>query len=160
MADQTKPAKPSVRMTDDEAWEMLERSLVGILTTLRRDGRPVALPIWFVVLDRRIYVTTRGKKVARARRDPRAAFLVEAGERWADLRAVHVDCRAAVIDPPDELADRIRAAMDEKYRVYRTAAKEMPSATRDHYRTAKGAVIELVPNGKVLSWDNRNLRLS
>ncbi|MFI5040371.1 MAG: pyridoxamine 5'-phosphate oxidase family protein [Acidimicrobiales bacterium] len=160
MNEEAKPAKPSVRMSEDDAWAMLEQSLVGILTTLRRDGRPIALPIWYVVLDRRIYVTTRGKKVQRARHDARASFLVEAGERWADLRAVHVDCRAAVIEPPDELADRIRAAMDEKYRAYRTAASDMPSATRDHYRKAMGAVIELVPDGKLLTWDNRNLGIS
>lgn len=154
---EVKPTTPSVRMTEDEAWRMLEQSHVGILTTLRRDGRPVALPIWFVVLDRRIYVSTRGRKVERARNDPRASFLVETGERWADLRAVHLDCRATVIDPSDALADAIRAAMDEKYRAYRTKTKAMPSATREHYRRSMGAVIELVPDGKLLTWDNRKL---
>jgi nitroimidazol reductase NimA-like FMN-containing flavoprotein (pyridoxamine 5'-phosphate oxidase superfamily) len=83
-------------MTEDEAWDMLEHAHTGILTTLRHDGRPVALPIWFVVIDRRVYVTTRGKKVVRARNDSRASFLVESGDRWAELRAVHVDCRATV----------------------------------------------------------------
>lgn len=53
MDDPTKPARSGIRMGEDEAWAMLERSLVGIFTTLRRDGRPVALPIWYVVLDRR-----------------------------------------------------------------------------------------------------------
>ena len=157
MTEGAKRARPTVRMSDDEAWAMLERAHVGILTTLRRDGRPVALPIWFVVLDRRIYVVTRGRKVERARHDERASFLVEDGERWADLRAVHVDCRASVIDPPDALGDAIRAAMDDKYRAYRTPTKAMPSATRDHYRSAMGAVIELVPEGKLLTWDNRKL---
>jgi len=147
-------------MTEDEAWATLAATHTGILTTLRADGRPVALPIWFVVLDRRIYVTTRGKKVLRARNDPRASFLVEAGERWADLRAVHIDCRASVIEPSDDLADRIRTAMDDKYRAYRTAAQEMPAETREHYRRSLGAVIELVPDGKVLTWDNRRLGIS
>ena len=59
-------ARRSVRMTEDEAWQLLEESVNGILTTLRRDGRPVSLPIWYAVLDRRIYINTRGKKVDRA----------------------------------------------------------------------------------------------
>lgn len=151
--------KPTVRMTDDEARAMLERSLVGILTTLRRDWRPVALPVWFVALDGNIYVSTRGKKVARARRDPRASFLVETGDRWAELQAVHLDCRASVIEPSAELAGRIRDAMDEKYRAYRTSRAAMPSATKKHYEQAAGAIIELVPE-KMLTWDNRKLGIS
>ena len=160
MTDHTKPERRSVRMSEDEAWAMLDSSLVGILTTLRRDGRPVALPVWHVVLDHRIYVSTRAKKLARARHDPRASFLVEAGDRWADLRAVHVDCRASVLDPDGELAGRVRAAIDAKYRAYRTPAKDMPEATRDHYAKALGAVIELAPEGKLLTWDNRHLGVS
>ena len=158
MSEQQRVTKPTVRMTDDEAWEMLERSLVGILTTLRRDGRPVALPVWYAVLDRRLYVQTRGRKVERVGHDPRASFLVEAGERWADLQGVHVDCRASIVDPSAELRQRFGAAMDAKYRAYRSSRGEMPSATRRHYERANGAMIELVPNGKLLTWDNRKLR--
>lgn len=145
-----------MRMTDDEARAMLERSLVGILTTLRRDGRPVALPVWYVALDGNIYVSTRGKKVSRARNDSRASFLVETGDRWADLQAVHLDCRASVIEPSAELAARIREALDEKYRAYRTSRADMPTATKEHYTQAAGAIIELVPE-KMLTWDNRKL---
>jgi nitroimidazol reductase NimA-like FMN-containing flavoprotein (pyridoxamine 5'-phosphate oxidase superfamily) len=151
--------KPTVRMTESEAWEFLERSHTGIVTTLRRDGRPVALPVWFVVLDGHIYVRTRGRKVERARHDPRCSFLVEDGERWAQLRAVHVACRVEVIDPSPELAERIEAAIAEKYSAYRTPAREMPAATRDHYQQNMGAVLDLVPEGKLLTWDNGKLGL-
>src|ERR1700727_1678579 len=99
-------ARRSVRMTEDEAWQLLEESVNGILTPRRRDARPVTLPIWYAVLDRRIYINTRGKKVDRARNDPRCSFLVEAGERWADLRAVHLECLVAVIEPDPDLAPR------------------------------------------------------
>jgi nitroimidazol reductase NimA-like FMN-containing flavoprotein (pyridoxamine 5'-phosphate oxidase superfamily) len=160
MTDQTTPERRSVRMSEDEAWAMLEGSLVGILTTLRRDGRPVALPVWYVVLDHRVYVSTRGKKLVRLGRDRRASFLVEAGERWAELRAVHLDCRATVLDPGDELAGRVRAALDAKYGAYRTPATNMPAATRDHYAKNLGAVVELVPEGRSLTWDNRHLGLT
>ena len=42
-------------MTDDEAWAMLEHAHTGVLTSLRRDGGPISLPVWFVALDRRVY---------------------------------------------------------------------------------------------------------
>jgi hypothetical protein len=146
-------------MTDDEAWQMLEQSVNGILTTLRRDGRPIALPIWFVALDRRIYISTRGKKVVRARNDPRCSFLVEAGERWADLRAVHLECSVSVIEPDSELAARISEAIGAKYAAYRSRSAATPSATGERYAQASRAILELVPQEKMLTWDNRHLGL-
>ena len=58
---------------------MLEASVNGTLVTLRKDGRPIALPVWFVVLDHKIYISTRGKKLTRVRNDKRCAFLVKPG---------------------------------------------------------------------------------
>ncbi|MEZ5261896.1 MAG: hypothetical protein R2755_08975 [Acidimicrobiales bacterium] len=44
------------------------------------------MPLWYACLDGRIYLQTRGRKLQRIRRDPRASFLVESGEHWKDLR--------------------------------------------------------------------------
>lgn len=151
--------KRSVRMSEAECWDLLTTSINGTLTTLRRDGAPIALPVWFVVLDRRIYISTRGKKVDRVRHDPRCSFLVEGGERWAELRAVHVECSGRIIEPDADLAARLRDAMEEKYAAYRTKQKDMPAATADAYRSAAGATIELNPV-KLLNWDNRRLGIA
>jgi hypothetical protein len=139
---------------------MLETSINGTLVTLRKDGRPIALPVWFVVLDHKIYIRTRGKKLTRLRHDERCAFLVEAGERWAELRAVHLECDGRVIEPSAALAGRIATAMEEKYAAYRTAGEAMPTATRDYYSRAVGGLVELEPVGKLLNWDNRRLGVS
>jgi nitroimidazol reductase NimA-like FMN-containing flavoprotein (pyridoxamine 5'-phosphate oxidase superfamily) len=147
----------SVRLTDDEAWAVLTASHTGILTSLRRDGVPIALPLWFVVLDRRIYVSGPPgvRRVRRIRRDPRVSFLVESGERWAELRAVHLTGRARVVREPDLLA-RVAAALDAKYRAFRTPRAVMPAATRAHYEAAL-ATIEITPDPHLLSWDNARL---
>ena len=147
----------SVRLTDDEAWAVLAASHTGILTSLRRDGVPIALPLWFVVLDRRIYVSgpASAKRVARIHRDPRVSFLVESGERWAELRAVHVTGRARVATEPDLLA-RVAAALDAKYGTFRTPRAAMPAATRAHYEVTL-ATIEITPDERILSWDNARL---
>jgi len=145
-----------VRMSDDEAWAFLEQGHTGILTTVRRDGRPVALPVWYVVLDREVYVGTPSgsQKVARIRRDPRAAFLVEAGERWAELRAVHLDGTVEVVDDA-ERCERVDAAVQEKYAAWQTPRRDMPAASRRHY--AGRTFLRFVPDGRPVSWDNRKL---
>ena len=43
----------TVRMTDEEIWEFLSEGHTGIFTTLRRDGYPIALPVWYAVVDGR-----------------------------------------------------------------------------------------------------------
>lgn len=65
-----------IRLSEDEAGDVLDESHTGILTTLRRDGTPVPLPVWYVVDERTIVVKTppRTKKVARVKRDARASF--------------------------------------------------------------------------------------
>ena len=149
----------SVRLGPDEAWAVLDASHTGMFTSLRRDGVPITLPIWFVVLDRRIYVSgpASAKRVARVRRDPRVSFLVESGQRWAELRAVHLTGRARVVTEADVLT-RVAAALDAKYAPFRTQRTAMPAATRAHYEAAR-ATIEIAPDEHILSWDNARLRL-
>ena len=147
----------SVRLSPDEAWTVVAAAHTGIFTSLRRDGMPVALPLWFVALDRRIYVSgpATAKRVARVRRDPRVSFLVESGAHWAELRAVHLTGRARIVTEPGLIA-RVAAALDAKYGAFRTRRRAMPAATRAHYEVAL-ATIEILPDAHILSWDNARL---
>jgi PPOX class probable F420-dependent enzyme len=148
----------SIRLSEDEAWEELARAHTGILTTLRADGSPVTLPIWFVVDGRTIcFATFEGtKKLARLSRDPRASFLVESGERWAELRAVHLN---GVVEPVEDDADqqRIEAALDAKYAAFRTPRRQLPDKTKQAYSGRR--FFRLVPAPRVLTWDNSRLEL-
>jgi hypothetical protein len=83
------------------------------------------------------------------------SFLVESGERWAELRAVHVTGRARLVAEPDLLA-RVAAAVDAKYGAFRTVRATMPDATRVHYDVAR-ATIEITPDDHMLTWDNARL---
>ncbi|MDE3085668.1 MAG: TIGR03618 family F420-dependent PPOX class oxidoreductase [Acidobacteriota bacterium] len=144
-------------MSRDEAWQVLSGAHTGILTTLRRDGVPVTLPVWFVVIDRRIYVSgpAQTKKFGRIQRDPRVSFLVESGSRWAELCGVQATGRATIVDDPAKL-EQVREAMHEKYHRYRTDRAAMPEATRAHYDTGV-TTIEIVPDERLLNWDNARL---
>lgn len=150
--------KPSVRLSPEEAWSLVERSHTGILATLRRDGVPIMLPIWFVVIESRIFFRTgdSSKKAQRIRRDPRASFLVEAGERWAELAAVHMTGVMRPLDPADPLVQRVSHEFDAKYAAFRTPPTDMAAATRAHYDKPQ-LVLEFSPDARILSWDNARL---
>ena len=146
----------SIRLTLDEAWEAVESAHTGILTTLRRDGMPIALPVWFVVDDRSVALMTPAgtKKIARIRHDPRASFLVESGEQYAELRGVHLTGRVEAVE--DALAtSRIEAAVEAKYAAFRPPADSLPAAAQAYY--AKQVFLRFVPEGRILSWDNARL---
>ena len=148
----------TIRLTSEEAWALVTNAHTGIFVTLRSDGTPIALPMWFVVLDGAIYVHTprRSKKVARIRRNPRASFLVEEGERWAELRAVHLTGRAEIVEDAAVL-ERFRAVADAKYTAFRTPRAAMPERTRQRAETIESVLVRIVPDAHVLSWDNRKL---
>lgn len=142
----------SPRLSKEEAWAVLTKAHTGILTTLKADGTPISLPMWFVAFDERIYVVTpaRTKKVTRVKRNSRASFLVESGTRWTELQAVHVTGQAHVVED-DELRSRVREVLDDKYAAFRTEGGDR------NVDDVAMAVIEITPDDRVLTWDNGRL---
>lgn len=150
----------TVRLTDDEAWQFVEASSTAIVTTLRRDGFPIALPVWFVVIDREVYVRTSAtsKKALRVRHDDRAGVLVESGERWAELKAVSFTARASEVRDDGRRA-QVLEQLGEKYHGRRQSRTTLPAATVRHYDTPE-AIIRLAPEGRLLTWDNAKVPLT
>lgn len=146
----------SVRLSVDEAWDVIEHAHTGIFTTLRRDGMPIALPVWFVTLDRTVCLAapSRTKKIARLRNDNRASFLVESGEKWVELQAVHLTGRVDVVEDRPSI-ERIDGALDAKYAAHRGDRAAMPEKTQAHY--AGRTFLRLVPDERIISWDNRRI---
>lgn len=144
------------RLTEDEAWERLSSAHTGLYTTLRRDGRPVTLPVWFAVLDRKLYLRTpaKAKKLARIRNDPRGFFLIESGERWVDLSAVTMAVTASLVQD-EALAARAIAAIEQKYADFAAPDDLLPAPVKATYNTM--VVVEVVPDGPLNSWNNRAL---
>jgi PPOX class probable F420-dependent enzyme len=148
----------SIRYTPDEAWAFVEGAHTGILTTLRSDGFPVTLPVWFAVLERTVCFSTPPgtKKLARIRRDPRASFLVESGQAWTELAAVHLSGKVSVVTD-EGTKSAVNDLMEAKYAAYRVPAERMPTRTQQVY--SERVVLQLVPDGRVLSWDNSRIPL-
>lgn len=150
--------RPNIRLTPDEAWTFVTRGHTGIFTTLRRDGMPIATPTWFVAIDHRVFISTpaSSKKVLRVQHDSRASFLIEYGERWAELKAVHLTGHATLIDDDPELSAQVSAKSNEKYEAFRTPRREMPASAKAKYG-GQSALICFTPDDRILSWDNSRL---
>jgi nitroimidazol reductase NimA-like FMN-containing flavoprotein (pyridoxamine 5'-phosphate oxidase superfamily) len=150
----------TVRLRDDEAWQFVAAASTAIVATLRRDGFPVALPMWFVVIDREVYVRTpsTSKKALRVRHDDRTGVLVESGERWAELKAVSFTARAGEVTD-DQRRRQVLELLGEKYRGRRQSRSTLPAATVQHYETAE-TILRFAPEGRLLTWDNAQVPLA
>jgi nitroimidazol reductase NimA-like FMN-containing flavoprotein (pyridoxamine 5'-phosphate oxidase superfamily) len=149
----------TVELTEDELWEFLTNGHEGSLTTLRRDGWPITLPVWYVAHDRSVFMRTnpKTKKLLRIQADDRCSFLVSSGQRWAELKAVVLTCRAQAVDR-GELRDEVLRLFDQKYQAFRTAKSDMPGSSQKRYG-GEPVVVRLTVEGGPLSWDNHKLRI-
>lgn len=147
---------PGFRLTEDEAWQALADAHTSLYTTLRKDGRPITLPVWHIVIDRAIYLRTptRAKKLLRIRNDARGYFLIEYGKNWTELAAVTVPVTATIIED-EELTARVRAGVDEKYADYLAPLDRLPDAVKQTYGDM--TAVRLDPDGRLSSWNNRAL---
>ncbi len=147
-----------VRLDEDEIRDFLDTAHTGILSTIRKDGSPASVPMWFVVHDDDVVIRTLASspKAANLRRDPRVSFLVESGLAWAELKAVVLRATARLETDPEATA-AIDAAFATKYEGF-TMPAATPGATRKHY-AAERIYAVLEPTGRALTWDNAKIRL-
>ena len=138
----------------------IEAAHTGIVTSLRRDGMPMAIPMWFCVVDGAVHFRTpaAAKKAVRLRNDPRVSFLVEGGERWAELWAVHLAGTAVFVEDP-EVIERVAEALQAKYSSFRTERTAMPDDTRAHYERPF-VVVRVDAEERIVSWENAKLGLA
>ncbi|MGW7078594.1 PPOX class F420-dependent oxidoreductase [Streptomyces sp. NPDC054866] len=120
-------------MTTESSFDphaLLARSTLGVLATIKSDGRPQLSPV-MPSYDRsagviRVSTTARTAKIANLRRDPRAALEVTSpdGRAWATAEGT-----ATLIGPgTDPQGPEVQALVD----YYRAAAGEHPNW--DEYR--------------------------
>ena len=97
-------ARDAIRMSDDEVLTFLDEERTVVCATNGRSGWPHLMPLWFVVRDtgpgggRELWAWTfaKSQKVRNLERDARATLQVEAGEAYAELRGVMLECDVVV----------------------------------------------------------------
>jgi PPOX class probable F420-dependent enzyme len=147
-----------VIMSGEEIAGFISDHGTAVLTSLRADGRPVPLPVWYVALDGALYFQTplRSRRVGNIERDPRVAVLIDDGERWEHLRGVLIQGTAERVTD-EAVLTRVLAAFAELFADVTVPESRMPAAASAHY--AGKAVFRVPIPGRPVSWDNRKLRL-
>lgn len=82
---------------------LLEGTRTGKLATVREDGRPHVVPVWFVLDGDTIVFTTwhTTVKAENLRRDPRASFCVD--DQTPPFAFVMIEGRVEIYEDSDEL---------------------------------------------------------
>lgn len=128
----------------DGELDAIARARHALIVTYRRDGTPVATPVWAAVAGSRVYVRTErtSGKIKRLRADPRALL-------------VPCTARGRPLGPGLRVRGRLLAADDE--RVAETALATRYGAGRALFERAADAMridmayLELTPEGGVES---------
>lgn len=137
------------KMTREQAFTFLaDGRHTGKLAVVRKDGRPMVTPVWFLVDDDQslVFMTTSTSVKARAMvREPRVSLAVDV--EAPPYAYVRVDGTAEVIDDPAALADwAVRIA--ERYMGADWASEHGPRNAVPEER-----IVRLTPT-QVVAWDD------
>ena len=128
------------RMKLDDVADFLAQPHIGVLATLRRDGRPYTVPVWFLHDDDAFWITGTYDRVwcKQLFADPRASLCVEATAPVAGH--VGVDGTVAVHELPDVDIWPMSRRLVEKY-----IAPEHRDAFFSNMRSENRLLFELQP---------------
>ena len=141
------------RLTPDEQAALLREARKAALATVDQNGFPHVVAMGFLAKDDgAIYMTSYAKaqKVVNARRNPKVAVMIEAGERYAEFRGVMIRGRCEVIEDEALVEMVIREAARK-----RDSTDSRPEGGA-LARASKRVVLRVTPE-KVASWDHRKL---
>jgi hypothetical protein len=138
-------------------WQFVDSGEKLYVAFPMNDGYPHVSPVWFCVLNRRIYIRTQDYKVkARLANSGKACCALDDGTRYRELRGVIIWGRCRVV-AEQGLMDRIERTMRMKYRKQQWTSSEMPARWVRERKAEKRAYIEIIPL-RVSSWDNSRIR--
>ncbi len=145
--------RSEITMSADEIEAFLVEQKIATMATMHPDGSIHAVAMWYGFLDGVLTVETKAKsqKVQNLRRDPRITFLVEAGERYEELRGVEIVGRAQIIDDPEAIWT-LGLSVWERY------MGPYDDSKRDALAAMLSKRVLVSPEvTRVVSWDHRKL---
>ncbi|MFP6814356.1 MAG: pyridoxamine 5'-phosphate oxidase family protein [Pseudomonadales bacterium] len=147
-----------IQLSSDEVRYYLEAQKTLIIISNGKDGYPHPIPMWFHAdAQGCLYCTTftKAQKVLNFRRDPKAALLVESGERYAELKSVLIYARAEVIDDFDAVCDAL-VNITTKGRSD-VGPEEIAKLRAGVAKTAEKRVLLKFTPERYVSWDHSKL---
>jgi PPOX class probable F420-dependent enzyme len=145
--------RDQIRMSDEEIRAFLEEQRRLQVATIDHDGWPHIVAMWYTLIDGEVVFWTyaRSQKAVNLRRDDRLTCLVEAGERYDELRGVQIKGRAVISDDR-ETVQRTGEAIWERY----TGPLNENTRPMVVAQAAKRVVIFVKPV-EIVSWDHGKL---
>ena len=147
--------RAAIRMSDEEAADLLEEEKTVICATNGHDGFPHLMPLWYVVRGATLWAWTYAKsqKTKNLERDPRATLQVEAGLDYAELRGVMLRCDVVVHRDP-EVIEGIAIGLVDRYSGPGPEFDPVREAFRK--QVPKRVGLEFAERDRV-TWDHRKL---
>jgi PPOX class probable F420-dependent enzyme len=92
------------RLADPAIQQFLSSKEVVILSTLQKDGAPLAMPMWFLSDATSLYMVSVAdtQKVRNLRRDSRVCVVAESGTRGAEIRGVTIQGQVEFLERPED----------------------------------------------------------
>jgi hypothetical protein len=135
------------RMKPGDLEEFLRHPIVGVLATLRKDGRPYTVPVWWLLHEGSFWMSGTYERVwcKQLARDPRASLCIETlGDPFAGH--VGIDGRITRRELPGFDIWPISRLLVEKYvRLGDPARQSAVDAFLENMRTEHRLLLELVP---------------
>ena len=103
------------RMQEDTLSDFLEEPHIGVMTSLRRDGMPYSVPVWWLYDGQAFWISGTTSRVwcKQLKRDPRCSLCIEALSPVAGY--VAVDGRAEALELPSFDIWPMSKRLAEKY---------------------------------------------
>jgi PPOX class probable F420-dependent enzyme len=140
-------------MTPDEVGAFLAGRHNATMCTLNADGSIHAVAMWYGFLGGRLafHTKARSQKARNIGRDPRMTCLVEAGERYDELRGVELVGRAELVTDRDRLWEVGVSVWSRYVAPYVAAARP---ALEEMLRKRVAIVLDAE---RTVTWDHRKL---
>jgi PPOX class probable F420-dependent enzyme len=145
--------RAAIRMTPQEVDEFLLGRHTMSLATINHDGSIHVVAMWYGFLEGCVAIETKTKaqKVQNLRRDPRLTCMVEAGDRYEELRGVELVGKGEIIDEPQRMWE-LGVSVFERYQGAYTEDMRPFVEAMLHKR-----VVVKLHVDRVVSWDHRKL---
>jgi PPOX class probable F420-dependent enzyme len=145
--------RAAIRMTDAEVDEFLRGRHTMSWATINHDGTIHVVAMWYGFLEGSVAIETKTKsqKARNVRRDPRVTCMIEAGDRYEELRGVELVGKAEIVEEPDRIWT-LGVSVFERYQgPYTDEMRPFVEAMLN-----KRVVVKLLVD-RVVSWDHHKL---
>lgn len=148
--------REQITLTTDEARAFIAEETVANVATIGPNSRPHLAPVYYVPRDLGLATWTyrSSQKVRNLERLAEATVLIEAGESYAELRGLSMECDVTILHEPADVA-AIGGGIARRYnQAIGVAESDLDAFV--HGQAAKRVGLVFTPT-RIVSWDHRKL---